>query len=66
MYTEPMDRDEETKAPAVLDAETLAALDEGLRVADEDPRRWTTEEVKADARRMTEEWRKNLERPASA
>lgn len=66
MYTEPMDRDEEIKAPAVLDAETLAALDEGLRVADEDPRRWTTEEVKADARRMTKEWRKNLERPASA
>jgi hypothetical protein len=61
-----MNRDETPEIPLVLDPETLAALDEGIAAAEQDHRRWTAEEVKADAKRMTREWRKNLDRPASA
>ena len=33
----------------ILDPESLAALEEGLKAAETDPRRWTTEELRADA-----------------
>jgi hypothetical protein len=44
----------------VLDAATLAALDDGLKMADKDPRRWTPEQVRADARAMAKEWRQKI------
>ena len=41
-----------TEQVEVLDAETRAALEEGLQMANTDPQRWTPEEVRADAKRM--------------
>jgi hypothetical protein len=48
------------QAPEVLDAVTLAALDEGLRMAASDPRRWSPDQVREDARAMAKEWRKKI------
>ena len=49
-----------------LDAETKAALEEGLKAADSNPKRWTSEEVKADAKKMAKEWREKVNHQASA
>ena len=49
-----------------LDPATLAALDEGIRLAEEDSRRWTPEEARVEAKRLAEQWRKNLKPKASA
>jgi hypothetical protein len=38
-----------------LDAKTRAALEEGLRLADADPKRWTPEQVRTDAQRAARE-----------
>ena len=46
-----------------LDPETKFALEEGLRLADADPRRWTPAEVRADAKRMASEWREKITPP---
>ena len=54
------------RKPVALDPETRAALEEGLRMADQDPQRWTPEEGTADAQRMTKEWRKKIGKKASA
>jgi hypothetical protein len=43
----------------VLDSETRSALEEGLRMADADPRRWTPEEVTADAKKWPRNGAKN-------
>ena len=52
--------------PEILDAETLAALEEGLKMADVDPRRWTPEQVRNDARSITKQWRKKITYQAKA
>ncbi len=49
-----------------LDAADAKALKEGLEQADNDPRRWTPEEVAADAKAMAKSWQKNLKDQASA
>lgn len=46
--------------PELLDQITLEALEEGLKMADNDPRRWTPEQVRNDARIMTKEWRRKI------
>ena len=53
------------QATEVLDAQTLAALEEGLRMAAANPQRWTPEQVRADAKKMAKEWRAKLTRQAS-
>ncbi len=44
----------------VLTPEISSALEEGLRMADANQRRWTPEEVRADAKRLAKEWRERL------
>ena len=55
-----MSRRAKTTKSYLLDAETRAALEEGLRLAKEDPRRWTPEEVRADAKKLAKEWQEKL------
>lgn len=62
-YNQGMNPQEET---VKLDAETRAALEEGIRLANENPRRWTTEEVISEAKELALEWRKKTGRQASA
>lgn len=52
--------------PEVLDEETRVSLDEGLRLAEANPQRWTPEQVREDAKRMTKEWREKVQKQASA
>lgn len=49
-----------------LDARTEEAIAEGIRMADADTRRWTPEQVKADAKRATREWIEKINKNASA
>jgi len=45
-------KDAKKRQPEVLDAASLAALEKGLEMAASDPRRWTPEQVRIDARRV--------------
>jgi hypothetical protein len=47
-------------AKEALDEQTRLALEDGLKSADENPRRWTPEEVRADAQRIAKEWQKKI------
>lgn len=51
--------------PEQLDAETRAALDEGLRNAEANPKRWTPEQVREDAKKMAKEWRERINRASA-
>lgn len=42
------------------------AVQEGIRMAEDDPRRWTSAEVREDAKRLSKEWRRYLKGQASA
>lgn len=52
-----------SQEPEVLDPITLAALEEGLKMAEADSRRWTPAQVREDARTMAKEWRQKITRP---
>jgi len=49
-----------------LEPEALAAVKAGLLAAEQDPRRWTEEQVKQDARQMAKQWQKALNQRESA
>lgn len=63
-----MTLDEKSKTEEVehLDAATREALDEGQRMAEEDTRRWTPEQVRSDARAMAKEWRNTINQRTAA
>ncbi|MCG9895778.1 MAG: hypothetical protein MH204_09920 [Fimbriimonadaceae bacterium] len=56
-----MKEDTPNPAPQNLDPETIRAIQEGLRIAEEDARRWTPEEVREYARARAISARSNME-----
>jgi hypothetical protein len=50
----------------VLDPVTEAAVQKGLDLAEANPRRWTQDEVREEAVRLGQKWKKDLAKKESA